>query len=90
MRILDGWKLYHFNIRDPLIVGAALSAITSLVHLFLKALDWASLRKLSAKRTASINGRCALACSHEHVEATRRCTTPLCSVFIISVDYVDN
>ena len=26
----------HFNIRGPLIVGAALSAITSLVHIFLK------------------------------------------------------
>ena len=36
---------------------------------------------VSAKRTASINGRCALACSHEHVDATRWCTTPLCSVF---------
>ena len=28
--------LYHFNIRGPLIVGAAFSAITSLVHIFLK------------------------------------------------------
>ena len=36
MRILDGWELYHFNIRGPLIVGAALSAMTSLVHIFLK------------------------------------------------------
>ena len=41
----------------------------------------ASLRKLSAKRTASINGRRALACSHEHMDAIKRCTTPLCSVF---------
>ena len=55
--------MYHFNIRGPLIVGAALSAITSLVH-------------ISAKRTASINGRRTLACSHEHIDATRRCTTP--------------
>ena len=54
MRILDASELYHFNIRGPLIVGAALSAITS------------SLRKLSAKRTAFINGRRALACSQEH------------------------
>ena len=36
MKILDGWELYHFNIRGPLIVGAALSEITSLVHIFLK------------------------------------------------------
>ena len=28
----------------------------------------------------SINGRRALACSHKHVDATRRCTTLLCSV----------
>ena len=28
IRILDGWELYHCNIRGPLIVGAALSAIT--------------------------------------------------------------
>ena len=41
----------------------------------------ASLRKLSAKRTASINGRRALACSHEDVDATLWCTTLLCSVF---------
>ena len=27
MRILDGWELYHFNIRGLLIVGAELSAI---------------------------------------------------------------
>ena len=36
MWILDGRELYHSNIRDPLIVGAALAAITSLVHIFLK------------------------------------------------------
>ena len=35
MRILDGWELYHFNIRGPLIVGVALSSITSLDHIFL-------------------------------------------------------
>ena len=64
------------------IVGAALSAITSFWSIFFwRLLDWASLRKLSRKRTASINGRRALACSHEHVDAKRRCTTPLCSVF---------
>ena len=38
MRILDGWKLNNFNIRGPLIVGAALLAITSLVHIFLEVL----------------------------------------------------
>ena len=48
---------------------------------FLRSLDWASLRKLSAKRTASINGRRALACWHEHVDATQRCTTSLSSLF---------
>ena len=48
---------------------------------FLRSLDWTSLRKLSAKRTASIIGKRALACSHEHVDVTRRCTTLLCSVF---------
>ena len=48
---------------------------------FWRSPDWASLRKLSAKRTASINERRALAFSHEHVDATRRCTTRLCSVF---------
>ena len=36
-RIHDGWELYHFNIRGPLIADAALSVITSLVHIFLKA-----------------------------------------------------
>ena len=36
MRILYRWELYHFNIRGPLIVGAALSSITSMVHIFLK------------------------------------------------------
>ena len=81
MRILDGSELYHFNIRGLLIVGAALSSITSLVHIFLKVLDWTSLRKLSAKRTASINGRCAPVCLHEHADATLRYTTPLCSEF---------
>ena len=34
MRILDEWELYHFNIRGPLIVGAVLSSIASLVHFF--------------------------------------------------------
>ena len=34
MRIFDGLELYHFNICGPLIVGATLSAITSLVHIF--------------------------------------------------------
>ena len=29
----------------------------------------------------------ALACSHEHVDATRRCTTPLCSVFKTSDEW---
>ena len=29
-------ELYHFNIHDPLIVGVALSAITSLVHICVK------------------------------------------------------
>ena len=38
---------------------------------FLRSLDWASLRKLSAKRTASINGKRALARLHEYVDATR-------------------
>ena len=28
------WELYYFNIRGTLIVGAALSAITSLIHIF--------------------------------------------------------
>ena len=41
-------------------------------YFVLKSLNWAGLRKLSAKRTASINGRHALACSHEHVDATPR------------------
>ena len=36
MRILDGLEVYHFNISGPLIVLAALSANTSLVHIFLK------------------------------------------------------
>ena len=45
-----------------------------------RSLDWASLCKLSGKCTASIIGRRVLACSHEQVDATRRCTTPLCSV----------
>ena len=36
MRILDGWELYHFNIRGPSIVGAALSTITSLIYIFFK------------------------------------------------------
>ena len=40
----------------------------------------ASLRKLFAKRAASVNGRRALVCLYEHVDATRRSTTPLCSV----------
>ena len=35
MRILDEWELYHFNIRGPIIVGVVLSAITSLVYIFL-------------------------------------------------------
>ena len=54
---------------------------------FWRSFEWASLLKLSAKRTASINGRLALACSHEHVDATRRCTTPLCSVFKTSDEW---
>ena len=54
---------------------------------FWRSLDWASLRKLSAKRTASINGRRALACSHDHVDVTRHCTTPLCSVFKTSGEW---
>ena len=89
MRILNRWELYHFNIRGPLIFGAALSTIMSLVHIwrFWRSLDWASLRKLSAKRSASINGRRALACSHQHVDATRRCITPLCSVFKASDEW---
>ena len=36
MRILDRWEQYHFNIRCPLIVGATVSATTSLVHILLK------------------------------------------------------
>ena len=45
-------------------------------------LDWASSRKLSAKRTASINGRRALACSYEHMNARSTCSPDL-----ISPDY---
>ena len=55
MIILDGWELYHFNIRGVLIVGVALLAITSLVYIFL--------------------------------DATRRCTTSLCSVFKTSDEW---
>ena len=43
--------------------------------------------QVSAKRTASINGRRALACSHAHVDPPRRCTTPLCSVFKTSDEW---
>ena len=73
--------MYHFNIRGPLIVGVALSGDHVTGPYCFEGRLTASLRKLPAKRAASINGKRALACLHEHVDATRWCTTPLCSVF---------
>ena len=81
-RTLDGWELYRFIIRGPLIVGAALSAITSLVHIFLKVAWVGKFTKLPTKRTTSIN-----TCLHQHGNAKRQCTTPLCSLFKTSDEW---
>ena len=54
MRILDESEQYHFNIRGPLIVGAALSSITSLVHIFLK-IAWLGKFTQTFRKTYCLN-----------------------------------